>query len=353
VATVLCFSTPLMRYVLFDWNRIREKWLPEIEASMQAMIDEFSPAGSTLTLMSNYHLSTGGKRLRAILPIAVAESYAKDPQWMLPFSCACELLHNATLVHDDLQDGDTTRRGEETIWVKYGIPQSINVGDALLYYAIGALNKMEVPPAKIVELLSMFVQGTIQVIDGQEREFLLIENPPSMENYFTMVEGKTSGLFAIPFCGAAILCDAEPELVKKMSQASRHLGVIFQIQDDVLDIYANKGRERKGSDIAEGKRSVLATYTLLNADEKDARFVESVLNAKRENVGDEDIENVSRLFLSCGALDFALDEIQRRVVCIETLLEGESKVWNISNALIETFLKPIENLNLSPKKESL
>ncbi len=337
---------------MIHWNTLRERWLPEIETSMGDFILKFSPEKSTLTSMSQYHLSTGGKRLRAILPIAIAELYGKNPEWMLPFSCACELLHNATLVHDDLQDGDTTRRGSETVWVKFGVAQSINVGDALLYYAIGALNEMQVAPEKIVALLELFVRGTIQVIDGQEREFLLVENEPSMESYFRMVEGKTSGLFAIPFCGSLLLCDAEADVISKVNQASQHLGVIFQIQDDVLDIYADKGRERKGSDIAEGKRSVLATFTLLNAAKDERSFVESVLNKEREDVSDSDIERVSDIFRTCGALDFSLKEIYQRVDSIRTLLADESALLDVANALIETFLKPIEQVSEFTKVDS-
>lgn len=337
---------------MVHWNALRKRWLPEIEVSMGHFIHKFSPENSTLSSMSEYHLSTGGKRLRAILPIAIAEIYGKDPEWMLPFASACELLHNATLVHDDLQDGDTTRRGADTVWVKFGLAQAINVGDALLYYAIGALNEMKVEPEKIVGLLDMFVRATIQVIDGQEREFLLTENAPSMENYFRMVEGKTSGLFAIPFCGSLILCDVVPELVSKVREASQHLGVIFQIQDDVLDIFADKGRERKGSDIAEGKRSVLATFTLLNANQGDRSFVEDVLNKEREQVSDSDIEKVSKIFGTSGALDFSLKEIYQRVEKIRVLLEGESALLDVANALIETFLEPIEKVSEFTKSGS-
>lgn len=335
-----------------DWKKLRKRWLPEIEVSMGRYILKFSPEKSTLSSMSEYHLSTGGKRLRAILPVAIAEIYGKDPAWILPFASACELLHNATLVHDDLQDGDTTRRGAETVWVKFGVAQSINVGDALLYYAVGALNEMDVPAEKVVALLDLFVRGTIQVIDGQEREFLLIDKEPSMEKYFRMVEGKTSGLFAIPFCGSLLLCDVEPDVISKVNEASQHLGVIFQIQDDVLDIFAEKGRERKGSDIAEGKRSVLATFTLLNAEEENRAFVEEVLNRKREDVSDGDIEKVSNIFRTCGALDFSLKEIYERVDKIRALLGDEPELLDVANALIETFLEPIKKVSEFTKVNS-
>lgn len=331
---------------MINWNALQASYLEEIESTMSQYINTFSPVDSTLKTMSKYHLATGGKRLRALLPIAVAEAFGKDPKTLIPFSCACELLHNATLVHDDLQDGDTTRRGQETIWVKYGIPQAINVGDALLYYAIGALQKLEMEPIIVQTLTSRFVLDTLRVIDGQEREFLLMENAPSLEDYFLMVEGKTSGLFALPFGGAAMLCGANQEQSISIDEASKHLGVIFQIQDDVLDIFANKGRERKGSDIAEGKRSALATYALLHAKEKEKSDLIDVLTRAREDVSDEDVLRITQIFETSGALEFSLQEIQNRVQKVGELLKDSPKLLEVADALIVSFLDPIKEVYL-------
>ena len=97
-----------------------------LEAILEAIAQTFARevgAQSTLAQMTTYHMRTGGKRLRALLPLAVAERMGRPPAELIPFGAACELLHNATLVHDDLQDGDRVRRGEQAVWVRYGAAQ--------------------------------------------------------------------------------------------------------------------------------------------------------------------------------------------------------------------------------------
>lgn len=323
------------------WSQLRDTWVPKVNAEMSTIMKDISPAESTLIDMAEFHLGTGGKRLRALLPIAVSIANHKDPEGMLSFAAACELLHNATLVHDDLQDGDETRRDQPTIWVKYGKPQAINLGDALLYYAIGGVIKTDAPAELKQRTLRRFVSDSLQVIDGQEREFLLQEETATLEDYFRMVEGKTSGLFSLPFAGAASLCGASDETLDAIEKASTHLGVAFQIQDDVLDIYADKGRERRGSDIAEGKRSVLAVYALTHAEETDRAWLFEVLNRERKDVSDDDIARATELFRTSGALKFAMEEIDRRISAMRALLADDATHGPIADALSGAFMEPI------------
>ena len=179
--------------------------------SMRALIEEVvvsgvSP-GSTLQSMNHYHFETGGKRLRAVLPLLVAEVLGEDAERLRPVGAACEMLHNATLVHDDLQDGDLVRRGRMTIWNRFGMPQAVNLGDAMFYFAVLLCQRTRVAPATREAFSRRLLTATLQVIDGQEREFMLkTMKDVSLEDYFTMVEGKTSGLFALPMAAAAELC---------------------------------------------------------------------------------------------------------------------------------------------------
>ena len=124
---------------------------------------------------------------------------------MLPFGAACEMIHNATLVHDDLQDGDELRRGRPTVWRQYGMPQAINLGDAMFYYAVLLTQHTELSPARRDALITSVLNETLRVIDGQEQEFQLkVNGRPTMQAYLSMVEGKTSGLFALPIGGARL-----------------------------------------------------------------------------------------------------------------------------------------------------
>lgn len=301
----------------------------------------------SLTTMTRYHMSTGGKRLRALLPLAVAKAMGVEPSTLIPFGAACELLHNATLVHDDLQDGDRVRRGQPTIWVEYGAARAINLGDAMLYATMLLADELELDVALRHQAMTRIARETLRVVDGQEREFLLKElERPDASDYFAMVEGKTSGLFALPVAGAAALCGASDELLSALQEVTRHLGVVFQIQDDVLDLYGDKGREQPGSDIGEGKISMLVVHALHHSDENDAIWLRGLLRREREDVLAADVQRASDLFKSSGAVKAAFDEIDRRasIAAKHPELEKYPELHALITGMAEVFLAPIESV---------
>src|SRR5690606_9039080 len=125
---------------------------------------------------------------------------------------------------------------------------------------------------------------------------------PTLADYFAMVEGKTSGLFALPMAGAAELCGAAPELVEGLAEAARHMGVLFQIQDDTLDLYGDKGRELRGADIAEGKRSALVVHALGELADNERAWLVEVLDKERSETSQEEIDRACELLKDCGSL---------------------------------------------------
>ncbi|MBW2733153.1 MAG: polyprenyl synthetase family protein [Deltaproteobacteria bacterium] len=327
--------------------RLREIELPRVMRLIDEVLQQSTPAGSGLVEMCHYHLETGGKRLRALLPLMVAESLGAEPGCVLPFGAACEMLHNATLVHDDLQDGDRQRRGRDTIWERYGASRAINLGDAMFYYALLLLQRLDVPVEARERAASRLLHDTLRVIDGQEREFLLKgQKAPSLEGYFAMVEGKTSGLFALPLAGAAELCGAEETVVEALAESSRHLGVLFQIQDDVLDLYGDKGRASRGSDVGEGKRSVLVVHALNHGSAEDACWLRGVLDRDRAETCSGDISEACALFERLGSLDFALSEVsRRRQAALEpTIYRTQETISSLVDGLCDLFLAPIAPL---------
>ena len=294
------------------FQQLREAYLGQVEAHIDEVLEQATGADSSLSRMCGYHLQTGGKRLRALLPLLVAEALGSDPARLVPFGAACEMLHNATLVHDDLQDGDRQRRGAETIWSRFGVPQAINLGDAMFYYTLLLLERLELPPARRRAVTRRVLQETLRVIDGQEREFALKSGEASMDAYLAMVQGKTSGLFALPMAGAAALVGAPESIVDGLQEAARHMGVLFQIQDDVLDLYGDKGREARGSDILEGKRSVLVVHALQHAAGRRARWLRQLLDGDRAQTAASDVEAAIQMLREVGSLAYALHEMGRR-----------------------------------------
>ncbi|MFW5968890.1 MAG: polyprenyl synthetase family protein [Persicimonas sp.] len=336
-----------MSELIEDFERLREAHLDEMHRLIERVAEESAPEGSSLVEMCRYHMSTGGKRLRALLPLAVAEALEVEPARLIPFGAACETLHNATLVHDDLQDGDRLRRGEEAVWVRFGEARAVNLGDAMLYWTLLLVARLEVPIERRERASGRLLRETIRVVDGQEREFLLKESErPGIDDYFRMVEGKTSGLFALPVAGSAELCGADQGLVDELEEAADHLGVLFQIQDDVLDLYGEKGRAHRGMDVCEGKISALVVHFLEHGEPEEARWLRDVLEAPREEVDSDQIDRVAELFREQGSLQFALDEIdrRRRLACAPSAFDQHPRMRRLVAGMADLFLRPIESL---------
>ncbi len=318
-----------------------------IETVMADVVGAEHPQGSLLIEMCDYHLGTGGKRLRALLPVMLAEALGADPVLVYPFAAACEMLHNATLVHDDVQDGDTTRRGRPTVWSRYGEAQAINLGDAMYFYSLLALDRLDIEVQQRWQLAQLLLQSTTRVIDGQVREFQLQNLPaPTPADYIHMVQRKTSALFALPMVGSATLCQASPAVRAALAEAAEHLGIVFQLQDDLLDLFGNKGRNETGSDIAEGKVSALVVHSLELASEDDSTRLTDILSKPRQETTAADISWATALVEQCGAKSTALDEIRSREAAVSTL-EGLAEVpavHSLVTHLTRAFIDPISHL---------
>ncbi len=335
------------RALLDRFSELRDAHWPAMQRLIDTVVEATTPDAASLVPMLNYHLETGGKRLRALLPLLVAEALGEDPQIAIPLGAACEMLHNATLVHDDLQDGDMVRRGRMTVWNRFGVPQAINLGDAMFYWSVLLCQRLDTRARHREALSRRLLVETLRVIDGQEREFALKQMPSlTLDDYFQMVEGKTSGLFALPMAGAAELCGATSELVNGLQQSARHMGVIFQIQDDVLDLYGEKGRDIRGTDIAEGKRSALCVHALQNLSKPMALRLTAILDLDRNATTPREIAEALALLDDAGSLHYALGEIERRKR--EALAVAEVANHPQLHALVagmcELFLMPIRPL---------
>lgn len=328
-------------------EKIRERDLPAILAMLENVTRDAGQGDSALAAMCRYHLETGGKRLRALLPSLVADYLGRDAVKVLPLGAACEMLHNATLVHDDVQDGDRVRRGRETVWCRFGVPRAINLGDAMFYYAVLLLQQLDVPAEQRNHLVRMLVSETLQIIEGQEREFALRGSAqPTLAEYFSMVEAKTSRLFALPMVGAVEILGQDGEMVPGLSEAARHIGVLFQMQDDVLDLYGDKGRDQKGSDIAEGKRSILAVHALECGHPDDAEALLAILDKEREGTTQDDVAGVMRVFERTGSLAFAVEEMHARKEQALAAVRGSGQpgLKALVEGICEVVLDPISEL---------
>lgn len=260
--------------------------LPAIESELQrqvARLDE--PRYAPFHEMLTHHMGwTGegagpeaaGKRIRPLLVLLVCSAAAKN-EWLHAISgaAAIELVHNFSLVHDDIQDNSDKRRGRTTVWVKWGMPLGINVGDALFVIANQSLLDLsEHYPAEIVlRAARVFQQTCLDLTKGQYLDMSYEDRPlVGIEDYWPMVAGKTAALISTCAQIGAILGGSNPDAEEAYRDFGHYLGLAFQVQDDILGIWGNEAVTGKSaaSDLLEGKKSLPVLYAL----EKRGRFAE-------------------------------------------------------------------------------
>jgi geranylgeranyl pyrophosphate synthase len=331
-----------------SFNEIQETYLPLIDARFEEFFaNSEKNAIAWNAEMSRYHFSTGGKRLRALIPCWVFAAFGKNPKDAISLGCALEMVHNATLVHDDLQDGDVVRRGKPTVWKKYSEPQSINCGDAMFQFAFQMLCEMNLDASVFRKIASRVTRGTLLVIEGQAQEFLMKDEEfPGVARYLGVVQGKTAHLIATAVVSAMEALGCSAEICAHAEKAALGSGILFQIQDDILDIYGDKARDRKATDIAEGKISMLVALFNESASPSDRARVSTILRTPRDQTTDEMISEVLSLFAKQSVLNTALQRIQEIQAQLKNdpVLAQQPEIHQLLSEMNQIFLKPISQL---------
>jgi geranylgeranyl diphosphate synthase type I len=294
------------------------------------------------------HLDTGGKRVRARLALAASTALGVAREVATPWAAAVELLHNATLVHDDLQDGDRVRRGRPTTWAAHGMAQAINCGDLMLMLPTLAVAAVDVDDATRFRLSRALHARAVATVRGQAADLALKADLDAghepVDCYLTCIEGKTGELFALPVEGAALLAGRSVDVAQALAEPFFVLGMLFQLQDDVLDLFGDKGRDERGADVKEGKISALVVEHLRLFPE-DAAWLRAILDAPREDTTDAQVAAVIERFEQGGALDAVL----ARIVTLAShalnapALQGEPALQRLVVEVTGMVLAPIQS----------
>ena len=259
------------------------RWLPALEDEMRAIVaaaDLHAFAG--LYGMLHYHLGwagadlkpasvPAGKRIRPMLCLLACEAAGGDPEAALPAAAALELLHNFSLVHDDVEDGSELRRGRPTLWKVWGVPKAINAGDTLFTLAHSAFHRLGergVPIDRQVEAHLRFCQTCARLTHGQHLDLdFESRDGVTVDEYIEMIEGKTATLLAGSAAIGAIIAGSSHD--SRYAEFGLKLGLAFQIQDDLLGIWGDPAVTGKSaaSDIASRKKSLPVLYGLENSRE--------------------------------------------------------------------------------------
>lgn len=300
-----------------DFSSFYESHFEEFNQYLRTVISKEKSAHPINTQMALYHYDSGGKRFRPFLVLYLFFLKGKpNVSEAYDLASAVELLHNATLIHDDIQDEDAFRRSMETVWKKFSVAQAINCGNFLFYLSQKKLNSIQLKQKEHIQVL--FLETALELIEGQAEELNLKKEPViSFETYFSFVQKKTSALFFLPIASAVHGLGLHDEIdLGELKKSSADLGILFQMIDDYIDVFGKKGREKRGSDLAEGKMSFLACLLLKKASAKDQQLFLNILHKPRSQTTSEDIENGINLYLKYSVAQEALyliHEAQRSI----------------------------------------
>ncbi|HVQ01605.1 MAG TPA: polyprenyl synthetase family protein [Candidatus Thermoplasmatota archaeon] len=260
-----------------------------------------------------WHLpNAGGKRIRPFLALTSCESVAGTVKSALPFASALELMHNFTLVHDDIMDRSLLRRNYPTVHVKFGEPSAILAGDLVFAKSFEALLDTPVEYQTFKTLEQWFIDCIIAICEGQHLDMEFEKRATvSEKEYLGMIKKKTAVLFQLSAKGGALIGGGNPKEIAALSTYGLSLGLAFQIWDDCLDMSSDEKTIGKdiGNDIRNGKKTMIAVHSLSHATGKQKDLLKALFGNRQAS--DAEVKKVFRCFRDLGSIEYAQNQARR------------------------------------------
>ena len=248
----------------------------------------------------------GGKRLRPSLAMISCEAVSGDVRNIMPLAIAIELIHNFTLVHDDIMDKSKLRRKNPTVHIKFGEPTAIMAGDLLFARAFESMHNIQGDLSIFKNVEFGLIDSVKKISEGQQldMEFEKRKNVAEDE-YITMILKKTAVLFMYSAEAGAILGGGTRDQANALSEYGKSLGLGFQIHDDYLDMSSDEKTLGKdiGNDIRNGKKTLIAVHCLNTASGDDKKLLEKIFGNK--NASEEEVKQVYKLFIKLKSIEHA------------------------------------------------
>ena len=284
-----------------------DELLQKVNAFIDSLAYDRQP--SSLYAPIKYVLSIGGKRIRPVLMMLAYNLYREDPERILMQAVALETYHNYTLLHDDLMDNADMRRGHQTVHRRWNANKAILSGDSMLVLAYERMQQCDA--RHLPQVLSLFTETALEIGEGQEYDMAFeTRNDVTEDEYIEMIRLKTSVLLACAVKMGALLADAPEADVTNLYKFGEQLGLAFQLQDDLLDVYGDPRVFGKaiGGDITSNKK----TYMLINAvNRADAAQRAELLRwiEARDFDRDEKVRAVTALYDQIGIRQLCEEKI--------------------------------------------
>ncbi|MBA2374310.1 MAG: polyprenyl synthetase family protein, partial [Chloroflexi bacterium] len=295
--------------------------IADTEDEIVSLVRDRDPSTHGLYEMVRYHLAldgagaSGGKRMRPLLGLLAYASIAGDHQRALPGAAAVELGHNFSLVHDDIEDGDTERRHRATLWTVHGIPQAVNTGDAMFTLSRIALHRLTdlgFSDTKVLRLMRLYDETCLALCEGQYIDIRTSEDDAmmSVELYFDMIGRKTAALIAASIEAGALLATDDEEVIRRYRGFGWALGLAFQLNDDLLGIWgAELATGKEPSDVLHKKKTLPVIYAFEHAEPADRARLETLYAS--EHPTEDEVAEIVGLLERAGGHDYTRDEARR------------------------------------------
>jgi len=281
---------------------------PQIEPQFEAVNDYIvNHLGSNVPLVEkigHYIVESGGKRLRPLLVLLSANAVGYAGEKHVPLAAIIEFIHTATLLHDDVVDNSDLRRGKDTANAKWGNAPSVLVGDFLYSRAFQVM--VEIGSMDIMQVIS---NATNVIAEGEVLQLLNAKNPDTTEDaYMQVILGKTAMLFEAATEAGAILAECPAEQREALRLYGRHLGIAFQLVDDVMDYLSTAEEMGKnvGDDLAEGKPTLPLIHAMREGSDEERLLIRQAIRKG----GLEDLDPIMQIVQKTGAITYTQERAQ-------------------------------------------
>ena len=304
------------------YKKLISKELEDLELKLSESINSDI---NLATEVSNHLVSSGGKRIRPAICILVAKAFGYKGEDLMRLASSIELLHTATLIHDDVVDQSLVRRGKESIQAKWDNAHGVLVGDFVYSKAFQLMASFDNP-----EIIRALADSTNRISEGEVLQLSLKNSDVLVEeDYFEIIDRKTAELFKVSAKTAGILCSCNEDEIQSLGKFSSNLGIAFQIQDDILDYYGDENLTGKklGKDFEEGKYTLPVILALKNTSPENRSKLKSLFRSRKQ----EDFQDVLEILNSANTYE----EIQKvfffySTICVEELKNVPSNQYRDS-----------------------
>jgi len=282
------------------YQDIRSVVETEFLAVNDFIVEQLHSEVTLVESIGHYIVDAGGKRLRPMLTLLASKACGIDSQQHIPMAAVIEFIHTATLLHDDVVDMSTLRRGRPTANAKWNNPSSVLVGDFIYSRAFQVLVKIG-----DMRIMKIIADTTNKIAEGEVLQLIAKNNPSASEaNYMQVIENKTAILFqAAAQCGA-LLANADEASEKGLQNFGKSIGMAFQLIDDVLD-YAGDATDlgkNIGDDLAEGKPTLPLIYAIEKGDKQQQKLIQQAL--RTEQINPEMLKDIIGIVRQSGGLEY-------------------------------------------------